>query len=296
VPLCMLYFLAGQSYGSKRLVMKHMCGGNTDFVVGFNPQIGALVSTKTQKFTDAQLRMQSGFAAASEEMTYIDDTRKTNKSWYTNSFSGLFFSSSMSMQELAGSMTHCGDLTLQTLPYLQNHLQVLTMSFDAQNCSDMQHACGNPDNRFLRNLCPGTCGCNQPDSGLLLNGPAEGCPREACQRSQTYEDALAQIPCHDPSPAKLRQMKAWIRFSEEYFAKNMGEFPAWGHIVRSDKSDLLRYGCANVTMIGPNNEDLCIPLVDRTSVRPFCPVKCGCSAQNMVDCPSACYVSVNATH
>jgi len=89
----MLYFLAGQSYADKRLVMKHMCGGNTDFVVGFNPQTGTLLSTKTAKFTDARLHMQSGFSAAAEEMIYIDDPVLTKGAGTSNhSTAGLLSS------------------------------------------------------------------------------------------------------------------------------------------------------------------------------------------------------------
>ena len=49
---------------------------------------------------------------------------------------------------------------------------------------------------LARFLCPETCGCNSPNSSLILNGPRFGCG-QPCRSSSTYTDLLAKMPCTD---------------------------------------------------------------------------------------------------
>ena len=66
------------------------------------------------------------------------------------------------------------------------------------DCQDVEHLChrSSIEGVRARQICPHTCGCDQPQSPLALFLPESGCP-DRCHRSTTYRDALAATPCED---------------------------------------------------------------------------------------------------
>merc|ERR1719329_1758840 len=81
---------------------------------------------------------------------------------------------------LAGAVVHALRFTLNTSSY-------------TTTCGDFQHFCTHEDAILLRFSCPVTCGCRDPRSGLLQNGPSHGCPRDVCEDHDAYQEALDHI-------------------------------------------------------------------------------------------------------
>merc|ERR1712113_610040 len=75
----------------------------------------------------------------------------------------------------------------------------------AETCQDCKAQCGNPYMAALRLLCPVTCGCDSPRSGL---NNRVGCPRE-CMSTRRYEKVLTTIDCTDPLPGELVEDANW---------------------------------------------------------------------------------------
>merc|ERR1712226_362879 len=105
----------------------------------------------------------------------------------------------------------CDDFLDVHPPFALKHLQDITGIKDGAHCSDFAEFCPNVkiEFRFLRFLCPSTCGCNSPRAGLIRDDYDDGCHRDFCHASLRYKSELAEIPCEDPSPAELLSMAGW---------------------------------------------------------------------------------------
>ena len=65
-------------------------------------------------------------------------------------------------------------------------------------CEDVRPYCQHDSEAGTRarQLCPQTCGCDRPLSGLLLQLPTNGCSRR-CTKTEVYKEALRTMPCED---------------------------------------------------------------------------------------------------
>merc|ERR1712008_251788 len=69
-----------------------------------------------------------------------------------------------------------------------------------KKCEFFRDACNLQQNTLMRWMCPRTCGCNDPLSGLSYKHAKTGCPMEMCEALPAFKPALGAIECVDPSP------------------------------------------------------------------------------------------------
>jgi len=182
------------------------------------------------------------------------------------------------------------------VPAIRSALQ---SSLRVDNCTALAEHCSG-DVRLLRTLCPETCGCKQPQSGLYANGGNEGCPRAGCLSTPEYRDLLASIPCRDYTLPELVQNVGWATFIRQFVSirKQLDRKRA-DNIERAGAS-LLAKGCPGLQGVRLNKlrKILCEPSEHYGSLRPFCPVSCGCQAPeallNTVECPTQCLANASA--
>ena len=86
------------------------------------------------------------------------------------------------------------------------------------NCNDARPYCSESSAAGVRarQICPVTCGCDQPRSSLALFLPESGCPR-VCRKSTNYRTALATIPCTDVAVNDSR----YVAFLDEWTARDL---------------------------------------------------------------------------
>ena len=122
---------------------------------------------------------------------------------------------------------------------------------DAPNCNDVEPYCqeGSIVGLRARQICPVTCGCDQPQSTLALFLPESGCP-DRCKESTNFRTALATIPCEDVAiddPGFVGFLQHWHDVADNW----PKDWKASGQVF----IDLFqRFGCAYLNMNGiPEN-------------------------------------------
>merc|ERR1711974_72218 len=111
------------------------------------------------------------------------------------------------MYEQVGYVRYCIDNPLFEKFVPQVRYQ--TGRSSGTTCGDFQDFCSVQSMRNLRLLCSLTCGCGHPRSGLLYDGPTEGCPRDMCRSTPQFQDVLANLECRDLNVTELNAMPAW---------------------------------------------------------------------------------------
>lgn len=176
----------------------------------------------------------------------------------------------------------------------------MTGIYNGSSCVDFKAHCGDEYMRDLRLLCSVTCGCANPLSGLLWDGPTQGCPRDVCRISPPYQEALATLQCRDLTLAELHAMPAWTWYFNQYVRwVSVWLGPDAAKAAVGTRSAFMAYGCNALTMTSSLGvlglRSFCVDSSGMSSIRTFCSVSCGCIASQSSNCPSACTVQQNAT-
>jgi len=101
-----------------------------------------------------------------------------------------------------------------------------------------------------RQLCPQTCGCDDPHSHLVLSLPQSGCG-DMCERSGHYIEAITNLPCTDVVKTDTK-FKAFL----EEVTATVESWPVeWKPIVEMIVEDLGNHGCDYLTW-GSNDASL----------------------------------------
>ena len=162
-------------------------------------------------------------------------------------------------------------------------------------CADVAaHCAANTQTGIrARQLCPQTCGCNDPRSPLALFDGAAGCG-DQCTRSGVYRSRLDELPCEDVA----RDDPAFVAFLDD-FAAVAATWPSdwagggatWVGIFRNLGCDALDGDGAAMGvpayLFGANS---CVEDGWWFGVKPmsyWCPVACGCYAGDP-HCPTSC--------
>lgn len=145
--------------------------------------------------------------------------------------------------------------------------------------------CNNLFTPEVRALCPQTCGCSDPRAGLFLVRPMYGCPN-ACILSRGFREKVDAIPCMDPSREELRVNHAWLRFwdGRANFQRQSINVDSLEHSFATSK------GCGILDLF--SHASWCSPLDSvtgsATSLRLWCPQRCGCAGSVDSSCPAQC--------
>lgn len=171
-------------------------------------------------------------------------------------------------------------------------LYVVTGDLSISNCSGVAPYCLQTGIPLVRMLCPQTCGCSSPTSGLMRpranpNSWAgeDGCP-VACYRSLAWNASMGALPCVDTSAKQLRAGRGWAGLIESLKQK-MQYLQLDRHLRNaSHLLDLMwTEGCGSI------EQSRVLVEFCRGGLAAFCPVACRCTASSASResmCPPAC--------
>jgi hypothetical protein len=159
------------------------------------------------------------------------------------------------------------------------------------SCKDVVDFCDYQNEIGVRSrqLCPETCGCDDPTSNLALVSASQGCPA-ICRFSDLYRDKMASLECADYSPDDP-QMINGTDVLDVFMSGTMGTF--WLPRYGVDVSASIRHaGCARALhgLRGTWLGDLCQE-TNAEGIRPItlvCPVSCRCDVSGALMCPPSC--------
>jgi hypothetical protein len=295
--LVILWALVYNEYFEMKKIRSIMCSGNRDFVVGLNFQANQLFSASSTPWVSGSSTEIPYRQRAVKELINLEDRSDAILSAYVPDFHIFEQLTVHTTFERAGFLRFCIDNP--TFSHFREQIRAVTGVSTGISCVDFQRNCTNQAMRELRILCPETCGCANPRSGLLYEGPAEGCPRAICRSSQKYMSALATLECRDLTPFELRLMPAWRSFFNQWIEWGStllpGQDASWGPVGQA----FIDHGCLALTgfitttdALGLNNTfslmTFCEDTDSQSSIRPFCPVTCKCHERFASNCPNSC--------
>jgi len=142
------------------------------------------------------------------------------------------------------------------------------------NCEGAVDLCDQEVTSPIRLLCPKTCGCDSPLSGLAFTNLLHGCPK-ACRKKSKH--ILNEKPCKDMTAQELSQT-GWTRWLRNRLVQPEGIQDTW------PDEDLAAVDCGGVMNFIANNsrkrlekDELESYFCSMRSLAAFCPVLCGCS-------------------
>jgi len=276
-----------------------VCGGATDFTFALNPSDGIVEWAPSVAFT-AREQYESYAEQAVMELRNVAHMPPGE-----NGFRGVPLSREISLQRvielqrlevsspLVTTEIMCHDRIdhyrhmpgwQHMIPMLRKVLSVKVRE-DVMECSDVREHCDDPVMVEVRSICPITCGCGQPTSGLFLAQSNFGCPW-ACRDSHVAERTLESLPCADISPDTLLDSLAWVRYWQGYvnWRHSLG---AENNVSLSCQKTAMEIGCRILTLGSMRRESFCDHHVGG-SLRPFCPEACGCVDAPTRQCPTMC--------
>lgn len=143
-------------------------------------------------------------------------------------------------------------------------------------CADFADLCQGESFVVLRFVCPVTCGCNSPRSGLLFSGPAAGCPHEWCRATPEYQEALNDGGgCIDMTTDAMRSSVEWQSLLDQMHKNLEGGLDSDSQAVL--RAHLERVNATGCAALSPAST-FCDPTPHRrASLHAFCPASCGCA-------------------
>ena len=203
----------------------------------------------------------------------------------------------------SGSMGTCG----RTRPLCKVATPQATKGVCAMplECKELKPYCGQNSVAGVRarQLCPMTCGCDDPLAPLALSLPFSGCGSQ-CFKTGSYLDRLEQMSCEDNNTA--------LQLLLDNMEEVLQEFPRdWrlgvgyvSSVMRTHGCDYLAWGSSRL----PTNNsvtfppyvggmNLCTSGGTWFPIKPLsyvCPVACGCRSGD-AHCPGTCPPRTSST-
>jgi len=169
-------------------------------------------------------------------------------------------------------------------------------------CADVAEYCRWPSVLGVRarQLCPLTCQCHEPRSGLASGSPREGCGGK-CMRLGSYLQKRRELPCEDVQ----KDDPAWIELLDDFDMVRKTWPQDWNFSSAAYLIQPMReLGCS---FFNTSNKALgvayfasinfCVELATYYPVKPlsyFCPVSCGCRRGDK-HCPDTCPARTTST-
>jgi hypothetical protein len=292
-----LYFEVLTEFTMMEEMRANMCSGRLDFVIDVNFQTNQLYSVQSVKANKTVLSEMTYRRNAVRELIDINDTHNVKLSAFVGSLDTFEQVTVQTMYEKVGFSRFCVDNPI--FSKFKEQFQSQTGIKNGSRCVDFKDHCGYQNMRDLRFMCALTCGCADPLSGLLFEGPTEGCPRDVCRRSPQYQRALATRECRDLNFAELHATPAWAAYFKQYLQFHSNWIPELAASWNATQTAFMTYGCGALSLQsslgGLALRSFCEDTNAFKSVRTFCPVSCSCPASMRSGCPPACALQQNAT-
>mmetsp|Transcript_96534 Transcript_96534/g.300625 ORF Transcript_96534/g.300625 Transcript_96534/m.300625 type:complete len:687 (-) Transcript_96534:47-2107(-) len=298
VLACSSAFLLRPNVADMLEVKNILCGGELNVVTERN-EVGYIVSKPT--LAGKPPTTLSLHETAVQELVHTNVRERSDLQFSLRTPVDSFFTQYrlQSILDLATeSYTECGDRKhsdalknphLFTAARYQANIHAgVSLRERAWRCGE--HAASCQSSILLRLLCPVTCGCDGPTSGLLASKPSKGCPAKC---ADARRQLISKGPCNDMSAnVTLGWTRYWMAF------RNIALL--WNPVSASKQAEYADFvdrkidqGCANM------ERDLFMDIhycdsrakvfkVDGFStIMSFCPLTC-CSLFSDVECPHAC--------
>mmetsp|Transcript_81804 Transcript_81804/g.162339 ORF Transcript_81804/g.162339 Transcript_81804/m.162339 type:complete len:815 (+) Transcript_81804:143-2587(+) len=281
-------------------VEQAVCDPPTNFVYAMNPKMGWIEwSFSAGEEDEDEEKEEVGYnyrtAALQEILSHGNDLHTTSIAFRTE-INRVIALSSMDMSNPGVEFgSTCTDQLEANVNYPnQKHhyarVQAILRSALQRNlskCTELSKSdCDNLFTPEVRALCPQACGCDDSRAGLFLLQPKYGCPN-ACVGSRHFRENVDTLPCMDPPTEELRVNRAWLRFwggRAKYLSQSE-------NISKShDVTFALHKGCGILDFFP--HASWCAPLDSAlgssTSLRLWCPQRCGCAGSVDGSCPAQC--------
>jgi len=275
-------------------IMAEMCGDNEDWVYTKH-EVGLIMAAPTVPYT--QELLMSSLNAAIEKVVEADSLAAAGTVQPLNSLSILSSFGNMDTPGLVTTLVRsvmfngCEDYAFSApgaIPHIAATLRRELGNESIAICEDVRQHCMGLS-FFVRTVCPETCGCSLPRSGLYRSGAARGCPVKDCQAAPKYAQALSEIPCEDPEPEVLQAMPAWSQMWQQWSGINSRLLPSHKEYYASGTRALLQHGCAGLANVSDSDKQaLCFGNSVTASIADFCPVACNCTMSRFLNCPTSC--------
>mmetsp|Transcript_19192 Transcript_19192/g.52719 ORF Transcript_19192/g.52719 Transcript_19192/m.52719 type:complete len:431 (-) Transcript_19192:75-1367(-) len=131
---------------------------------------------------------------------------------------------------------------------------------------------------WVRRLCPLTCGCHDPHSGLLFTSPAKGC---ATPCGSMLTASLGDVPCSDMDPNNAAWTEYWTAYLGFILRNVPSRVPTYQPFIDRE----LAGGCADTELDPVVGHDFCdedasfLKVNGMRGILTFCPVTC-CNRTN----------------
>mmetsp|Transcript_10687 Transcript_10687/g.33830 ORF Transcript_10687/g.33830 Transcript_10687/m.33830 type:complete len:669 (+) Transcript_10687:123-2129(+) len=285
-------------FGRDMIAVKQaFCGDFMDFDVRMNPA-GYIASRRTRPYSEAESMVGTRIAAVKELMDYVPGQHVQYSSWSTDGIA-FFRDRDMTLDEQAssGNCTRDLDRTVWTSIRPFWFLAVretsgvhrgLSLSEQPWRCADYVAFC-DIQAGLVRYLCPISCGCADPRSGLLMNKPKKGCPKK-CQEELTQ--ALANASCVD---GNVSNTVAWTRYWKTFERTTVARLgdPKQAAAIRLYVERKIALGCSDMTKDitgGDACDEESGPYAHEGlgAIHGFCPARCCRGPAPNAQCPRAC--------
>eukprot|EP00747_Dinoflagellata_sp_TGD_P117344 gnl/TRDRNA2_/TRDRNA2_172584_c1_seq1.p1 gnl/TRDRNA2_/TRDRNA2_172584_c1~~gnl/TRDRNA2_/TRDRNA2_172584_c1_seq1.p1 ORF type:complete len:346 (+),score=21.69 gnl/TRDRNA2_/TRDRNA2_172584_c1_seq1:539-1576(+) len=311
ISLCIIWSIFWFSYRVKpdtdimRGLLAGLCGGNQDFVFGVHAESGLIYAGNSQPFDDNAIATAKThfYMSAVAEMNSTGDMRSLIKADHsTNNYVLSNRLSLGSIRSIAETWPVCANTGFTDLVLtgfegfvpgknFNETLRILTSTGNTANsCSDLASYCQQDEYALVRLLCPVTCGCHMPRSGLFFQNVGGGCP-SCCTHVDSYLQAMDSYDCVDPTPAELQtNHPGWGSWWDQFVASKevWASFPDRRNLT----AEARELGCEILKRA--HLEQYChVDVKYGSSLIPFCPGTCGCGSavllrQESALCPSTC--------
>lgn len=282
-------------------VKEAMCAGNLDFAVqqnsagyvvgrstvGFDPKLGAVDTIKIKAVKEMKLldiaqpgtRLQYAQRAVTEQ-NFLKEATMTIAAMAAEGLCQDLdtFSRGMAIRE--------APVRFMTVRHVTGIHRGFTHAEVPWRCTDYAGLCGALG--LLRSICPITCGCTDPRSGLLFSKPKRGCP-SSCQARRAQ--ALLNESCVD---LNVSGSPAWTQYWESYRMMMHLQLPQRASQYDRFIDRKIARGCRDTARDPVLGHDFCnenwalFQSVGIGGIRAFCPAQC-CSGRNpSPQCPRAC--------
>ena len=286
-----------------------LCGGNRDFIYGTHPTLGPMFVMDTKNFSmSGSSSMLSGMRPLVTDVVFSYQKDEVAHRMWRSSINGgsIAIKHTLDFEDLQAWLTksdteapeetgmgsrsygtRCEDRGNGTDFWEADWLWPTVKALTNQRASDCQTAlpfCDRRDLPLVRMLCPQTCGCMSPASGLYADN---GC-RQLCQQEGLFQIGLNSTECEDLQSNDPRR-ESWNRWWNGFYDYNLVE---WGtaNLMMQFADQGSEGNCSFVGSMDWIVSTACMHN-QRRPASMFCPQTCGCTAPNPSPelwCPRTC--------
>lgn len=269
-----------------------LCGGNRNFVYGSHRTLGPIFVADTDPYniTRAASLLRGIRPLVNDVVFNFDSDQVADYMWRTNlsSRGSVAVKHLPSVEELQvwldksdneapeetgfGSKsygTKCKDMpwnkSYWEADWVWSTMKVLT---GAKNCKEARPFCDQRELPLVRMVCPETCGCTLPDSGLFVDN---GC-RQKCQEEKEFQQKLNSSECKDST--EIHESKGWQRWWKGFYNANVDLWDKANVMMKFGKDGGKAGNCSFITSETWIANTFCSHSGGKRPGTIFCPVAC----------------------